>query len=232
MNREQKIDELLELLNIPEVETMVFLHFNGIKRECAEQIQCYRELKQGFKETAHGDWRLFINRDVKKIKTYNFELHRREEDQWVPVGLDPQPPEGTDIGEIMPPELIRRIGFADVQPETMQFFKKYCKTPSGSRLFQVQFIRQSDEHTLGTLRIGKAPLLAEGPKRDEPPQAGTEENLKVLNCDWNYEEHTDEEHLKQLFYDMQKHPEIKKYILEVYFTQVRPWKNRSIKMTT
>jgi hypothetical protein len=55
---------------------------------------------------------------------------------------------------------------------------------------------------------------------------------RVINCDWNYEGNSDEEHLKQLFYDMQKHPEIKKYILEVYFTQVRPWKNRSVKMTT
>ncbi len=149
--------------------------------------------------------------------------HRREKDQWVLIGLDPQPPEGVDIDEIMPPELIRRIGFADVQPETMQFFKKYCKTPSGSKLFQVQFTRQSDEHALGTLRSGKAPLLTEDPKKDEPPQAGIEGNLKVINCDWNHEEHTDEENLKQLFYTLQSRPDIKKALLEEFFNRIKPW---------
>lgn len=223
MDRERKRNELLELMNIPEIEKAVFLYISRIKKECAEQIEVYRNLKRGFRSTAYGDLQLYINDGKKKIKTYHFELHREENNKWALTGLEPQPPDGVGIDEIIPPDMINRVGYANTEFDQMNNFKGFFKTPSGLKYFRVQFVKHSVEHALGNIRIGKAPRQPIEPKKEEHQFPGSEENFKVIGCDWNYEEHTDEENLKQLFYTVQSRPEIKKVLLEEFFNRIKPW---------
>lgn len=225
MDREQKINELLELMNIPEIESAIFHRLNLIKYEAEEEINLYMNLKKGFRLTAYSDMYIYQGKKRKEYPTYHFEVRRRSRNHWVLTAIEPAPLEDDDIDEIIPSDIIDRLGVSEISPEKIQTFKSEVQTASGDKSYEVHFAKYSDSHALGTIRQIKSWKRQGRKKRQasaENTASSSQKRLKVIKSGWNYKSRDDIENFKTLFYYMQKYPEVRKRLFGEFFTRIKP----------
>ncbi len=103
--RESFKEELLDLLNIPEVEKIIMISLERAKFSCATEIQTYVDLKNHFVPTAGK--RLMILENAKEI-VYRFEIEFHENCSSVSK-FEPAPPPGQSITDIIDKDILKSI---------------------------------------------------------------------------------------------------------------------------
>lgn len=216
------MDELSELINIPEFERIVYHKVEELKFVLADKINMYRNLKHNFKKTAYGHMHIFENESPEPVQVYRFELHEIEGNGWHLSKIEPPPPEGIDIEDVLPKRIIRHIiGYQTNHEKIYRYVGRGETAPElessdhsedHSDIFTVEFSKFSSNHILGTIRRADA---------QEAKGSGVKD-LKIIKADWHYEKNGDEENFRELFHYMQKYPEIKNQIFSEFFHRTKP----------
>ena len=216
------MEELSELINIPEFERIVYHKIEELKFVLADKINMYRNLKHNFKKTAYGHMHIFENEAPEPTQVYRFEIHEIEGNGWHLSKIEPTPPEGADIEDILPRSIIKHIIGYETNHEKIYRYVGRGDTKSNGDSpdngndngdsFTVEFSKFSSNHILGTIR-----------KADPQEEKGSAvKNLKIIKADWHYEKNGDEENFRELFHYMQKYPEIKNQIFSEFFHRTKP----------
>jgi hypothetical protein len=228
VDRPEWIDELLELMHIPEVERVMFHRFNRLKGELADHISQYKYLRNGFRMTTYGDLYIYEGGTSGRFPTYHFELRYRARNGWVLTSLEPSPPKDEEIANIFPQSIINQIGAHDWELGKLEVIRNEVQTPSGKRSFEVRFSKCTDLCALGTIRRIKT-WKKQGRKKERPAEDDSlfQDIKKILDAEWNLEDKKDAEDFKELFYYMRKYRDVRRWVLEAFFSRIKPkiWKN-------
>jgi hypothetical protein len=215
MQKQVILDQLNELLNIPQLERIIFHKVEELKLYFKDEIKRYRDLKEYFKKAAYGDMEILeVHKEMgKKIQTYHFELHQPKDGPWIATSIEPSPPSGYEIFDIIPEEIVEYIGSFITPPGKIEKLEKFSLPTLKEKAFDLNFTKYSDWHVLGTIRSCK--ILTDGSTKDEKPDHMTE----IYNYN---KKDTDKGDYKELFYYMQKYPALKRYFFTELHMKVKP----------
>jgi hypothetical protein len=213
--KQEKLDELNELLNIPQLERILFHKIEELKLYFKEELERYRQLKEDFRRSAYGDLHILNEQrgKSKKDQTYHFELNRARDGRWIASSIEPPPPLGCDIYDIIPEEIVAYVGSSNTDPDQVETKTELSIPSIKGKAFDLKFIKFSDHHILGTVRGYLLPAESNTGEKKAPPGA------EIYNYD---KKETDEGNYKELFYYMQKYPALKRYFFTELHMKMKP----------
>ncbi|MCP5049594.1 MAG: hypothetical protein GY940_20660 [bacterium] len=219
--RQKMIEDLNELLDIPDVDTYIFLTIEQAKIKFAEEIDNYRQLKNAFHQTKRGTMMIIEDKKpVHQTQSFYFELKRtkpkgsRLKYQWFVSNIKPK----TEKERIVPPEFINMIDLHPVDPDKIETYKRF-KSRALKKYFDIRFTRYSDSHVMGSIREDQKEIPGENEQDDygDEPEA-FKLNLTRKNFKEDYME---------LFRYMEEHPEIKEDIFNRFHMVQKPYIDNS-----
>lgn len=215
MKKQVILDQLNELLNIPQLERIVFHKIEELKLYFKDEIKRYRELKEYFRKAAYGDMEVLeANKErEEKNQTYHFELHCTMDGSWLATSIDPPPPPGYETYDIIPEKIVEYLGSFITTPGKIENLGKFSLPTLKGKVFDLTFTRYSEWHILGIIRSYK--ILTDDSTRDEKPDHMTE----IYNYN---KKDADKGDYKELFYYMQKYPALKRYFFTELHMKVKP----------
>lgn len=215
MKKQVILDELNELLNIPQLERIVFHKMEELKLYFQDEIKRYRDLKEYFKRTAYGNLEILdANKATeKKNQTYHFELHCLTGGSWVATAIEPSPPPGYEIYDIIPEKIVEYIGSFIIPPGKIEKLEKLSLPTLKEKSFDLLFTKYSEWHVLGTIRAYQVPA-GDGAKDEEP---GSSADIYYYN-----KEDANKGDYQELFYYMQKYPPLRHYFFTEFYMKVKP----------
>lgn len=220
MAKQEIVDELNELLNIPQFERIIYHKVEELKLYFKDEIDLYRTLKKNFKKSAYGDMQLIDGerQDDLPPRTYHFELNLAEDGRWLIANLEPSPPLGHDAYDILPEAVIKHMTATSVNPDHIEVNREFTLQSFKDRSFDLRYTRYSQHHLLGTVQIHSVPVQ-EVLETDE--EELSEEPLMEI---YNYQQDNtdDESNFKELFYYMQKYPALKTYFFTELHMKMKP----------
>ncbi len=213
--KQEILDELNELLNIPQFERIVFHKIKELKNYFQEEIERYRYLKESFKRTAYGSMQVLDsqNQVEGKIQVYHFELNRSKEGEWEATTLVPDPPPGYEIYDIIPEEMVEYIGSFKTARQQIENQTQLSLPALQGIAFDLSFIKYSDWYILGTIKNYKLPS-ADGADREIPDHM-----TEIYNYD---KQETDKGNYQELIYYMKKYPALRRYFLTELHMKMKP----------
>jgi hypothetical protein len=154
--RQKMIEDLNELIKIPDVDTYIFLTIEQAKIKFSDEILNYRQIKNTFHQVKRGSMMLIEDKNLShNAQSYYFEVKRikpknsKLKHQWVITDIKPKP--NDEYLNIVPVEFINSIDFYMVDPDKIETFKRF-KSRSLKTHFDIRFTRYSDTHVMGSLR--------------------------------------------------------------------------------
>jgi len=232
--RIKMIEDLNELISIPEVDTYIFLTIEQAKVKFAEEIQNYRQLKNSFHQAKRGHMSILGEEGKKNpypedapgmdVQSYYFELKRikpksgKLKYQWVISKVKPKPKEDTSL--VVPVEFINCVDFHQVDPDKIETYKHF-KSRSLKKHFDIRFTRYSDTHVMGSIRENKKDILDKEGKNDF---TDSREAFKM-----NLGQSGIKEDYMELFRYMEEHSEIKEDIFSRFNMVQKPYVDNSKK---
>jgi hypothetical protein len=213
--KQEKLDELNELLNIPQLERILFHKIEELKLYFKDEIERYQRLKEDFRRSAYGDIHVLGDQrgKSKKSQTYYFELNQAKDNRWIASSIEPSPPSGCDIYDIIPEEIVQHIGSSTPGLGKIEIQREFSLPMLKGKAFDLRFLKYSDQYALGTLRGYKVP--AENGAEEEKTNHMTE----IYNYD---KKETDQGNYKELFYYMQKYPALRRYFFTELHMKMKP----------
>lgn len=208
------IDDLIELLAIPQVEEHFRNRFEWLKYdEHSKYIEAYREKKEALRQE------IFENRrqemEMPGIGTsgelYWFEMvcFNEASCSWRITKLEPQPLPLYDRSEIIPADVIEYIDESPVDPGELRTLPGVHSAISG-RSYDLVFLRFSRNHAFGTIREGSE---SRQKRQREPVYTGEEKS---------------ETEYEILFAYMRRYPEVQKYFFNEFFYVIKPLCDRKL----
>ena len=215
MKKQAILDQLNELLNIPQLERIVFHKIEELKLYFRDEIKRYRDLKEYFKKAAYGHMEILqANKEMeKKNQTYHFELHCSMDGLWQAISIEPPPPSGYEIYDIIPEKIVEYIGSFNTTPGKIEKLKKFSLPTLKGKAFDLAFAKYSEWHVLGTIMRCKVSTVDS--TKDETPDHMTE----IYYYD---KKDADKGDYKELFYYMQKYPPLRHYFFTEFHMKVKP----------
>jgi hypothetical protein len=215
MKKQVILDQLNELLNIPQLERIVFHKMEELKLYFKDEIKRYRDLKEYFKKNAYGDMEILEAKKElgKKIQAYHFELYCPIDGTWLATSIEPSPPSGYEIYDIIPEKIVEYIGSFTTTPGKIERLEKFSLPTLKEKTFDLTFTKYSEWHALGTIRSCKTPTGDS--TKDEKPDHMSE----IYYYD---KKDTDKGDYKELFYYMQKYPPLRHYFFTEFHMKVKP----------
>ena len=214
MPKQAILEELNELMNIPQFERVLFHKVEELKLYFQDEVSFYRKLKEKFKKSAYGDMEICEDPDEERIQTYYFELNEGE-DVWFIADMEPAPPYGLNYYDILPDELIKYICSYKPSPGKIETRKDFSLPTVKRKTFDLNFSKYSDNHALGTVKCYR--IRAESADELENPEDCTEIYNYISNANRD-----DELNYKELFYYMQKYEELKTYFFAELHLKMKP----------
>lgn len=220
MAKQEILDELNELLNIPQFERIIYHKVEELKLYLKDEIDLYRTLKNNFKKSAYGDLQVWEGERQEDIppRSYHFELNLTENGRWMIGNLEPPPPPGYDAYDIVPEEVIAHLVSTGINPDRIEILRGFALEAFKDRTFDLRFTRYSEHHLLGTVQIHAVPV-------QDQPESGEEDSVPdQLTEIYNYQQNSsdDESNFKELFYYMQKYPALKTYFFTELHMKMKP----------
>jgi hypothetical protein len=172
-------------------------------------------LKEYFKKIAYGDMEILeANKEMgEKSQAYHFELYCPMDGPWQATSIEPSPPSGYEILDIIPEKIIEYIGSFITTPGKIENLEKFTLPTLIEKAFDLTFTKYSEWHVLGTIRSCNIPTGDS--TKDEKPDHMTE----IYNYNKSDTEKGD---YKELFYYMQKYPVLKRYFFTELHMKVKP----------
>jgi hypothetical protein len=218
MQNQLDLEELIELLNIPEFERIIYHKVEELKCVMGDKIQFYKNLKNNFRKAAYGNLNLYENRHPKKTPTYRFELNRTARGRWIPTVIEPPPPFQTNVEAILPLSAINFMIRFKTDPETIRRHIGSFQCPAGKKSFHLEFSKYSDDHILGAIRENRSELT-EGQGRAAEKQKVVKVNFHHKEKEIKLQSDSQSEYLELIHY-MQACPQIGEEILN-YFNSIQ-----------
>jgi hypothetical protein len=221
--RHKMIEDLNELIDIPDVDTYIFLTIEQAKIKFAEEIQNYRQLKSSFHQVKRSNMMLIEDKKpTQKSQSYYFELKRiksknsKLKHQWVVSTIKPKPKQQSE--EIIPVEFINMIDFHRVDPDKIETYKRF-KSRVLKKSFDIRFTRYSDNHVMGSIRE----------KSKDPPQKNGSETYDAEGQAFKLKlgQKNIKEDYMELFRYMEEYPEIKEDIFNRFNMVQKPYVDNS-----
>jgi hypothetical protein len=225
--RHKMIEDLNELINIPDVDTYIFLTIEQAKIKFSDEILNYRQLKNSFHQVKRGNMTLIEDKqrnihaesfyfEVKRIKPKNGKLKH----QWVITKIKPKPKQ--EYVDIIPIEFINSIDFYMVDPDKIETFKRF-KSRSLKKFFDIRFTRYSETHVMGSIRESKVESLNTKDEDFEDEREAFKLNLGQTSIKEDYME---------LFRYMEEFPEIKEDIFNRFNMVQKPYVDNNKQFTS
>lgn len=217
MDKQEKIKELIELMNIPEFEKLINIKIEELKIILAKKVKLYYKLKNEFQGQNQEGVHLLENGNLDPSKqTYFFELNRIEDPysrlgyQWILKKIEPEP--DMPIEDLIPAEVITMIGRHKTNPTKIEFDEYYSKELE--KKFDIKSIKYNDSRVFGTIRTIR------DDKRNKDFQV--EDKRDTITLDVHQEEKESEKKYTELFRYMEKYPEIKEHIFTYFYMIQKP----------
>ncbi|NIM18021.1 MAG: hypothetical protein GTO45_39000 [Candidatus Aminicenantes bacterium] len=227
MSKQEILGELEELLNIPQFERIIFHKIEELKLYLKDEIEHYRKLKGYFRKLAYGDMEVLSNEEDEKEKsvgrngsidgdkrgqTYHFELSQEKDNQWNVARLEPSPPPGYDIYDIIPEEVIEYIVSLDTTTGEIETITDLSLPSVGGIRFDLHFTKYSLHHVLGTIKTHQ---IEETEVLDG--------SAVVMEKIYNYtKKEPEESDYKELLYYMRKYPPLRMYFFTEFHMKMKP----------
>lgn len=215
MEKQKLMDELDELLNIPQFERIIYHKVEELKSFLRDEVSLYRSLKKDFRKAAYGEMQLWEGSDQKRIQTqtYRFQLDKDAENRWVPTDIEPHLPPGFDVYDIIPMEIINYISGFKANPTKIEAVNQLTLPQLKGRVFNLRFAIYSDSHALGTISELKKPRESKVPG---------DEGDNLLDINDYYKNDALELNYKELMYYMEKFPAFKEHVFSEFFMRWKP----------
>ncbi|MDD1648740.1 MAG: hypothetical protein LUQ42_05590 [Methanomicrobiales archaeon] len=200
------INELIDLLHVPEVEKRLYLKIEELKSsEYENKITLYKQKVENYKNILFKNKKQHDTLAIEEGQPYWFELTRFKGCQWQVTRLEPEPPPYLDILEIIPPDIIKLIDLSLTDPDKIESRCNILST-TFNITYDLEFVRCSANHAIGTICETCRTPQSMGIKLHE--KAYLENN------------HIDFA-LKSFFSYMQKIPTIRTYFLNEFFSKIK-----------
>ena len=213
MEKQRIIDELTELLNIPQFERIIYHKIEELKMYFRDEISLYNNLKKDFQKAAYGNMQIYENAEQIRSQTYRFELDKNEDNVWIPTEIEPSPPSRSEIDDIIPTEIIEYITHFKSNPTKIETINNFTLPALKGKIYDLRFAKYSDHHALGTITEIRT-------KKEIPyPDAETD---NIVDINDFYKEDTVELNYKELMYYMEKFPAFKEHVFSEFFMRWKP----------
>jgi len=215
LEKEELLEEIKEMLNIPQLERIIFHKINELKFFFREEVERYRNLKAKFRQEAYGDIHVLDTRlEVEnEFQTYHFELNLNKKKQWIVSAIEPSPPPGYETEDIIPNEIIKYIASIEGNSSKIETQKNVSFPSIKGKRFDLSFMRYSNSLILGTIKGFNIPI-------DDVADTGPPDDLSDLY--YNNQDNNDEKNFRDLIYFMQKYPSVKNYFFTELNMKMRP----------
>ena len=216
--KQEMLEEIGDLLSIPQLERIIFHKIAELKFLFKDEVDRYKELKESFKRAAYGEIQVVEPVEAgaeteRKTQTYHFEIDIDSNNEWTATSLEPSPPPGYEIHDIIPDEIVKYIVSFKTAPGKIETQKEISFPAIEGKVFDLSFVKYSDRHILGTINASHAP--SKDGKEDKP--------LDDLTDIYYYNQAKDDEgNFKDLIYYMQKYPSVKHYFLTELNMKMKP----------
>jgi hypothetical protein len=215
MEKQKLMDELDELLNIPQFERIIYHKVEELKTFLRDEISLYQSLKKDFRKAAYGDMQVWDGGEHPRIQTqtYRFQLDRDDENRWVPTDIEPHLPPGYDVYDIIPMEIIDHISGFKPNPTKIETVNQLVLPQLKGRAFNLRFAVYSDFHAMGTITEIKKP---------RERTVSDEEGDNLVDISDYYKKDALELNYKELMYYMEKFPAFKEHVFSEFFMRWKP----------
>jgi len=213
MGKKEILDELDELLNIPQFERIIFHKIEELKTYLRDEISLYQDLKEGFRGAAYGKMHIYEERGQKKSLTYRFQLDKDADGQWKITDIDPSLPPGIKTDDVVPPLLIKYMDSFSANATKIETVPDFSHPDLEGRAFFLRFAKYSDRHLMGTVTEIKPKGEAPSPDSESEKLMDINDYYKRDDMGFNY---------KALMYYMEKFPALKEHIFSEFFMRWKP----------
>lgn len=226
MEKQKLLQELTELLNIPQVERIIAHKLEEVKNLYKDEIDLYMGIRNNFRKTAYGNMYVCegmeqeaqeAQENPQTFPTYRFELDKDTENTWKLTEIEPPLPPGYHINDIFPPLLIEYMTSFEIHPTRIETAAHFTHPKLKGRTFNLRFTRYSDYHLLGAIteiqaRVGDAGS-ASTMERELDNLVDINDYYKNDNAELNY---------KELIYYMEKYPAFREHTFSEFFMKWKP----------
>lgn len=220
MEKQKLLEELGELLNIPQIERIIAHKLEEVKNVYEDEIDLYLNLRNDFRKTAYGNMYVFDEMEKETLHTfptYRFELDKDKDNTWKITDIEPSLPPGYHLHDIFPPLIIEYMTSFEIHPTRIETAAHFTHPKLKGRTFNLRFTRYSDYHLLGAITEIQTQV-------DDTSSAATGEqeldNLVDINdC---YKNDNAEMNYKELIYYMEKYPAFREHIFSEFFMKWKP----------
>ena len=209
MTRAERYKHLLDLMNIPEIEDVIFLNLGVMERQIPDKIARYKNLQKKFHRTQRENIMIFENdRTIEKRKAYEFKLQRDlSSGKWQIIYVEPSP--NIACEEMVPPEFIATMDSFRPEPNEIHSRRNFY-SKSLKKYFTLTFCKYNDHHVIGN--IFESTKKPQKEREEKRPTCIHFSNIK-------FKENPD---LEKLIYYMQRYPSIQEKVLSHFKVTILP----------
>jgi len=220
MEKQKLLQELGELLNIPQIERIIAHKLEEVKNFYKDEIDLYLDIRNNFRKKAYGNMYVCEGMEAEAqqtFQTYRFELDKDTDNTWKITDIEPSLPAGHYIHEIIPPLLINYMTSFEIHPTRIETAAHFTHPKLRGRTFNLRFTRYSDYHLLGAVTEIQTQV-------NDAPSASTMESELDNLVDINdyYKNDKAEMNYKELMYYMEKYPAFREHIFSEFFMKWKP----------
>ncbi|MDQ1350269.1 MAG: hypothetical protein QG657_570 [Acidobacteriota bacterium] len=220
MEKQQLLEELGELLNIPQIERIIAHKLEEVKDVYKDEIDLYLSLRNDFRKTAYGNMYVW-GKTEKEIShtfpTYRFELDKEKDNTWKITDIEPSLPPGYHLRDIFPPLIIEYMTSFEIHPTRIETAAHFTHPKLKGRTFNLRFTRYSEYHLLGTI------TEIQTQEEETPSAAPLERELdNLVDINDYYKNDNAEMNYKELMYYMEKYPAFREHVFSEFFMKWKP----------
>jgi hypothetical protein len=212
-NSRINLDELIELIHIPEIEFLVRCSFEKAKALHRDRVNQYRNLQNYFKPTQFKNLQIFKNTIDVPLKAYRFTLNRNSQGEFVVSEILPLPSKGHSKSDIITQDIINRIECFNPDEEKVREFKERW---FANKMCIVEFAKINEDHVIGHIKECE----------EERDFIKRREKIQCISISMNHQDSDTNEIYQELFSNMEKFPALRNSIFNHYFFWLPHFENK------
>jgi len=218
MNRKELVSEIIELLEIPQIESILRNKVKELQILFADDIAHHKNIKQ---DICEGLEKMKVSEEEGEVHgtKYNFELYRNGEGKWIPYNVDPPIPYHSEPRTIIPPAAIKLIGTYPPNPEKIEKIKGFTDPSLEGRIYDLSFTRYN--HHQAIVSICEINKFDTG-----DPENGNKNS--AIRLDATMPDIPDFLKFKEYFFYMEKYAIFKQHILSEFYFKWKPFLDNNL----
>lgn len=219
MEKQRLLRELADLLNIPQIERLIAHKIEELKDIYRDEIDLYFGLLENYRKNAYG--KMYIcgeegDEAPKTLQSYSFVLDKDINNEWVVTGIEPTPPPGKNINDIIPPLIIKYMISFKTSSTHIETATHFFHPKLKGKTYNLRFTRYSDYHLLGSITEVEVVL------NDVPSFQNENKFNNLVNIDDYYKNKEDELNYKEIIYYLEQYPAFREHTFSEFFMKWKP----------